>query len=113
MGNVKAYSIEALKTPAGRKKASDELLESIVNNLDDRKLAEYILTMSCKTIEEKETDIIMLLDECVVTMRVFKEHSSVTATRLFKILEIIIDKIKEIADDGGLIEIISSGDEHE
>jgi hypothetical protein len=78
--------------------------------MTDEELGDYIVTITCSQlseIESKETDVFELTHKCLLSLKILKSESSITATRLFNVLDLIMDNLKNVAGDGGKITIAS------
>lgn len=83
----------------------NEKLTGIVDGMTDAEAADYVLTAVCMNVNKRELDIIELVTKCTLMLEGLKGVTNISATRLFSILEVIMKLLKEVAGDGGLIEI--------
>jgi RNA processing factor Prp31 len=87
-------------------KTDRDKLEKALNEMTDSELTDYILVMACKhLVKSEDTDVIEILEQCCSAIHFLKKEGNVSATRMFTIYGIIMDKLNEVADDGGIVNI--------
>lgn len=82
-----------------------ENLSKTLNESSSEDLAGFVLTQACSELVDKETDVIEVVSKCVKLLDIINEDSKGAATKLFNVLETIIEHLKEVAEDGGLLTI--------
>lgn len=83
----------------------DITLNEVLANMSDEELAAYVLNSVCKLYLGKETNVVELTFRCASFLDHANNSTEGLATKLFSTLSIIIEHLKELADDGGCLSI--------
>lgn len=73
----------------------------------DEDIAGFVLAQVCRRFIGKDTDVIEVTLESTKILNDFNEEIKGAATRLFGVLEIIINELRGISGDGGRLRIES------
>ena len=83
-------------------------IQALFKNLSNEQAADLILSKACKHIGPGETDVIKVLNRCIINLDVVKELGELLPERLFEIHKAIIKKLETVSDEGGYLIIEES-----
>lgn len=83
-------------------------IKDLFSTMTDEQASDLILSKACKHIGPGETDVIKVLNRCIINLDVVKELGELSPERLFKIHKDIMKKLEIVADEGGYLIIEES-----
>jgi hypothetical protein len=108
---MKNFNVLKFEPKYEPKNEMEKRMHEIFIEMTDSELADYVLMMACGYIRirglKRETNIMKVLTECCNAGNFICEDGHCSATKMFKIIEINMEILKEVADDDGNFEIES------
>lgn len=83
----------------------EDRINGIMEEMSIEELGMLVLTKACNMEENKEIDILDLINNCILVVQAIKENTSISPTHLFKTMQYIMVQLDEVASDGGQLEI--------
>lgn len=80
-------------------------INELIENMSYEDLGKLVLTKACNIQENKDIDIIDLLNTCMLVINAIKENTTISPSELFYTMQYIMSQLENVANEGGKLEI--------
>lgn len=80
-------------------------INKLMEDMSYEDLGRLVITKACNMQENKRVDIIDFVHTCTLVILAIKESTNISSSDLFYTMGYVMEQLKHVADEGGMLEI--------